>query len=262
MTMEERTVSRRRRVAFTVCSIVFAVAIGLGLFAVVSLVIGWFEGGDRLIHRVHDLGYGVWGGILLVVGLIALSRRPERRPAALQQLLVGIAAYWIAVLLAVDFEPGILGFALIFGVVAVVLVWLYPADRAQLAHAGRPSVVLVLLTLLAAVPLILYVIDMAALQRAGPPSDAHVEEHHWTTMASMALGILLVAGLAALRPPGWQIPAWSAGAAAFVFGLASVVFPAYPGSVGRAWGLTAMAGGILFVAAAEWEARRAAGRMA
>jgi hypothetical protein len=71
----------------------------------------------------------------------------------------------------------------------------------------------------------------------------------------MALAIVLTGLLAALRTRGWRIPAWSASAATIVFGLASVVFPDQPGAVGRGWGGLAIAGGVLFVAAAQREAK-------
>lgn len=76
-------------------------------------------------------------------------------------------------------------------------------------------------------------------------------------MAAMAVAIVLTGLLAALRTRGWRIPTWSAGVAAIVFGLASVVFPDQPGAVGRGWGVLAIAGGVLFIAVAEWEGRRA-----
>jgi hypothetical protein len=78
-----------------------------------------------------------------------------------------------------------------------------------------------------------------------------------STMAALAIAILLVALLAAARTRGWRIPAWSAGMAAVVVGLASAIFPDQPGAAGRVWGTVAAAGGVLFIAVAEWEARRA-----
>jgi Na+/H+ antiporter NhaD/arsenite permease-like protein len=73
----------------------------------------------------------------------------------------------------------------------------------------------------------------------------------------MAVTIVLTGLLAALRTRGWRIPAWSAGVAAIMFGLGSVVFPDQPGAVGRGWGGVAIVGGVLFIAAAEREVRRA-----
>ena len=88
---------------------------------------------------------------------------------------------------------------------------------------------------------------------AGPP-------HHvlrLSTMAAMAIAIVLAGLLASLKPHGWRIPAWCAGMAVVVYGLASVVFPDHPGAEERGWGSLAIAGGVLFIAAAEWEAKRA-----
>jgi hypothetical protein len=243
-------------VAFRVCAIVFAVAVGLGFFGLPSLVTGWFEGGERVIHRVHDLGYGDWAGILLTVPLVALTRTPERRPAAVQQVVVAVAAYWLAILVAVDFEPIQLMFMAVFGAIAAVLVWLYPAPRAGLASTGRPSFLLGLIAVVAAIPLVAYALEIASFQRKGVSSDPHVMEHHWTTMAALALGILLVAGLASLRAPGWRVAGWSAGLAAGVLGLASIIFSGYAGSLGTGWGSVALGGGLAFIAATEWEARR------
>jgi hypothetical protein len=82
-----------------------------------------------------------------------------------------------------------------------------------------------------------------------------VKLHHWTTMSGLVLGIAAVALLTALRPSGWRIPAWCAGLAAAVYGLASVVYPRYAGASGRGWGTLALAGGVAFIAVAEVERR-------
>jgi hypothetical protein len=256
--MQEERVSPGRRRAFFICTIVFGVAIGVGLFGLVSLVTGWFEGGDRLIHRVHDLGYGGLGGLILSVPLLIQARSPERRPAATQQFFLGVAAYAVGITLALDFTPIMLGFFGLFLAMGVVLVWLHPARPAVLRFRTHPSIPLVVLVLLAAIPLVLYAVDMAALQRAGPVSDPHVEEHHWTTMAALAVGIILVGILASLRPLGWRIAAWSAGGSAAVLGLASIVFFGYPGALATPWCYVALGGGVAFIAVAEIEARRAA----
>lgn len=110
--------------------------------------------------------------------------------------------------------------------------------------------------IIGAVPVVAYVLDMGAQARdlVGPPH--HVQR--LSTMAAMALAIVLTGLLAALRTRGWRIPTWSAGTAAIVFGLASQVFPDQQGAVGRGWGGVAVAGGVLFIAVAEREVRRAA----
>ena len=239
--------------AFFILAGVLGVAFALPLFGWPSLVLGWFESGDRLVHRVHDLGYGIWAGILVAVGYLSQLRAPERRIAGFQQAALALVGQAVAATLSSD--GSFLLFLLGFAVLTVILGWLHPA-REQTVRRGAPSVPLLVLAIAAAIPLTMYALDMTELQRTGSSADTHVAERHWSTMAAMALSIWLVAAQAGLRTPGWRIPAWSAGLAAAVFGVASMVFPAYPGSVGTTWGLTALVGGAVFVALAEWTHRR------
>jgi hypothetical protein len=236
---------------------VLGVAFALPLFGWPSLVLGWFETGDRLAHRVHDLGYGVWAGIFLAVGFLSQLRAPERRIAGFQQAVLALVAQAIASTLSGD--GSFLLFILGFAVLTAILGWLHPARDSLVRRQEGSSIPLLVLAIAAAIPLTMYALDMTELQRTGLPSDTHVQERHWSTMAAMALAIWLVAAQAGLRSPGWRIPAWSAGLGAAVFGVASMVFPAYPGSVGTTWGLIAVVGGALFVAVAEWTARRGSG---
>ena len=257
MATAERTASRGRRIAFLILAGVLGVAFALPLFGWPSLVLGWFETGDRLVHRVHDLGYGIWAGILVAVGYLSQLRAPERRIAGFQQAALALVGQAIAVTLSRD-GPFLL-FLFGFAVLTAILGWLHPA-REQVIERGPPSVPLLVLAIAAAIPLTMYALDMTELQRTGVPTDTHVAERHWSTMAALALSIWLVAAQAGLRTPGWRIPAWSAGLAAAVFGVASMVFPAYPGSVGTTWGLVALLGGAVFIALAEWTYRRESSR--
>jgi hypothetical protein len=75
-------------------------------------------------------------------------------------------------------------------------------------------------------------------------------------MAALAIAIVLTALLASFETRGWRIPSWTAGTAAVVFGLASTIHPNHPGTAGQRWGSVAVAGGVLFVLTAEWEAWR------
>lgn len=237
---------------FLILAGVVGVAFALPLFGWPSLVLGWFESGDRLVHRVHDLGYGVWSGLFMAVGYLSQLRAPERRIAGFQQVALALVAQAVASTLSGD--GSFLLFVLGFAVLTAIMGWLHPA-REQVVERGGPSIPLLILAIAAAVPLTMYALDMTELQRTGLPSDTHVEERHWSTMAATALSIWLVAAQAGLRTPGWRIPAWTAGLGAVVFGVASMVFPAYPGSVGTTWGLIAVLGAVVFVALAEWEAR-------
>jgi hypothetical protein len=71
---------------------------------------------------------------------------------------------------------------------------------------------------------------------------------------------VVVSGLlAASKPAGWRITAWSSGGAAAILGAASLVWPELDGSLGRVAGAAALAWGCLFVAVAEGEARTTTG---
>jgi hypothetical protein len=109
-----------------------------------------------------------------------------------------------------------------------------------------------------------FALKMASLQRAGPADDPHVVLHHWTGMAIMGTGVVLMGALASKRTEGWRIVAWLTGIGSIVYGVASAVFATYPGSTvpypgseGALWGTLAIIWGIVFVALAARRARTA-----
>ena len=82
-------------------------------------------------------------------------------------------------------------------------------------------------------------------------------------MASAALTLPLIALIAALRTRGFRLVAWTAPIGTMVFGAASVLLPEQASSPSVAWGAVVLVGGALFIAVAEFDARRegaAAGR--
>jgi hypothetical protein len=245
--------SRFRRIAFKAWAAILVAVFGVAFFGVTSLVIAWFEDVEGVAGPVTDLGYGVLVGIFLTTGLVVQLRGPEWKIAGVQQAFLVIPALVIGSAIAFDSQN--LVPALILLPAIGILLALHPAREAVFTRGAAVSRTLLAITVIGAVPLVAYALDMGAQARdlAGPPH--HVQR--LSTMAAMAVAIVLTGLLAALRTPGWRIPPWSAGVAAIVFGLASVVFPDQAGAVGRGWGGVAIAGGVLFIAVAEWEVRRA-----
>lgn len=247
-------VSARRRMTFRVLTIVLGVAAGIGAFALVALVASWFIGGDRDVHRIHDLGWGALGGLLLALPLILQGWRPEQRVAATQQFSLVI----LVAVVAAAISDGLDAFILPFVGAAILLVAIHPARRALVEPGAGLSPLLAVLAVAAAVPLVIYALDQAEIGRACPPAgDEHCEEGHWTTMVALALAIPLTGLLAAFRTPGWRIPAWTAGGAAAVLGLSSLLFDRLS-ALDTGWAVVALVGGPVFIAAAEWVARRPA----
>jgi hypothetical protein len=249
-----------RRYAFTILTILFGVASFGGLFGV-GIVIGWYDTTEGGIHRVHDLGFGILFGVILTTAFFAMARKPERKPSLFLQV-VGVA---VASLLAgaVALAVGYVVIGIIVAVAAAILLALHPDRGSVLQPKLQPSPVLGVLALTGSVPLVWYALTTAGLQRNGLTGDPHVDQGHWVTMSAMAFGLALTGLLASARIPGWRLTAWCAGVGVAVFGLASIVFHELPGttvpyagSEGVAWGIVALLGGLAFVVAAEWEARR------
>jgi hypothetical protein len=253
--------SRGRVLAFKILACLFAAGALGGLFGI-GLVIGWFDTDEGKIHRVHDIGFGVLAGVFLTVAYLAQLHKPERKLSLRYQIVAAAIASLIAGMMAADPGTGLFFFLIPLASLAV-LVAVHPAGMSLMRAERSLSAPLAILTLLGAIPLIWYSLTTSRLQRTGISTDPHVKMGHWTIMTAMLLAILLVALLSSLKFSGWRITAWCAGAGAFTYGLASAVFAkfpgtsvAYPGSKGTGWGLVAMAGGLVFIAAAEWEARR------
>lgn len=241
-----------RRIAFTIWLVVLVVVFGLGFFGLTSLVIGWFAAVEGVAGPVTDLGYGVLVGIILTMGLAVQLRAPQRKIAGMQQAALVIPALLMGSAVASDTQD--LVSALIVTAGVAILLALHPARGDFFRKGGAISPALLAITILAAIPLIAYALEMGAQAHdvKGPPH--HVQR--LSTMAAMAFAIVLAGLLTALKTRGWRTPAWSTGAAAIVFGLASVAFPDNAGAPGRGWGMLAVAGGLLFIAVAQREARR------
>lgn len=245
----------KRRIVFTAWAAILAAIFGVGLFGLTALVIGWFEEREGVAGPVTDLGYGALIGVILTVGLLTQVRAPERKIAGLQQAALVIPALAVGSAFAAD-SQNLIPAAILIPALGILLA-LHPARSEFLPTGARVSRPLLALAVFGALLLTPYAWSMGAQARdlAGPPH--HVQR--LSTMAALAVAIVLVGLLAAFRTRGWTIPARSAGAAVTVFGLASAGYPGHPGAEGRAWGTLAVAGGVLFIGVAEWEGRRGLG---
>lgn len=242
------TRSRARVRAFRVIAVIMAVsAVAFGIFTAGSgIVIEALR-----IHAFHNV---VLVTLLLVLSAppaIAAARSPERAgPHVIHLGALGVAGVATMVLsLMVDLYT--VPFIVLTGLLLLLRVPLRPA-----VGPGRPSLALGLLVAAAAGPVIGYALGQAELQRIDTSSE-HAELNHWVEMSFTAVAILLLGVLAALRPTAFRLSAWGAGAGLAVMGGASLALQGYPSVLDTPWAWAALAGGVVFLAVAEWEFRRA-----
>jgi hypothetical protein len=220
-----------------------AVCLGLPALAVLAfggqlLVLGWLDSRPGGIHHVHDLAWGAAEGILLFAAVMLTlvdTVRGRVRPAVRQQALAVLAALLTAMGLTATPDPATLAVTVLVltGVFLAGPRSVLPSSRWAL---NRPLAVLALVAGLALVP---YALVAAAHQRAGGSLQA--ERIGFTGATVWALAVVGVVAVAALGARGWQVPALSAAAAVTVLGVAGIVWPVVPSSLGLAGGLAALA---------------------
>ncbi|SCF19654.1 hypothetical protein GA0074695_4238 [Micromonospora viridifaciens] len=201
--------------------------------------------------RIAFFAHLPWLGLCYLAAFAAMLRRPARKPAAWQQAAASAAAMYLGGLLAGEPDPV---FYVSFGVLLLALALLHP-DRRSLLHTGPAgmSPILLPLALIAAAPLTVYATRMLDLHASTGEGDAF-----YLGIAVAAFAVPLVGIVAGLRAPGYRLPLWAAGLTLMIVCLASLIES--DGSAAMpVWAATAgLLGGALFVAAGEWERRRAA----
>ncbi len=249
---------RTRRTAFFIWAAILSLTFGILFIGTTMLTIGmWVAHQNALTTPVSDLSFFALGAIIIGMGFAVQLRAPERKLAGVQQAVLGILALAVAGLIGNRIEP-LVG-SLIFLGAAAILAALHPARRAFFQLGAGLSAPLAALSILAAVPAVWYAASMLALARHAGPScffGRCASGDRLAEMAALALAIVLVGLLSALKTPGWRGAARSAGTSAVILGLASIVLPGAPGALGQAWGALTATWGVLFVVAAEWEARQ------
>jgi hypothetical protein len=254
-------ISRGRAFALASLAVLFTMMITLipggGL---VDLIDGFVHDTGSHVSRFVGLSHGIIAVFIVAGGLLAQLPPRRRRAAGLQQ----VAAAALAVALA-----GVAGgnyLALVEATVVagfvVVLLAIDPARRRALTLGPGPDSVLLGLGIAGAIPFASYALTMILAERAGrsplaaEDMGAPLGLHGWASLAALALAIAFLFVLAAWRTDGWLVTAATGCVAAAAFGLASILHPGNPGSVGQIWGGLAVLAGVLYGATAAWRGRR------
>jgi hypothetical protein len=231
--------------------IAWIMAVSAIAFGVVTVGTGIFVE-EMEVHAFHNV---VVATLLLVISAPAAlqaARHPDHPLPGLMQIAAIAVAGVATMALAVTLDPYTLPFIVLGGVLWVL--WLRRPER-DAFPAERPGIVLLALVAAAAVPLAIWTSDNARLQRIDDVSE-HAELFHWVETSFFAATVLLLGLTAALRPRAFRMSAWSTGIALAIVGAASLALSDHASSLPSPWGAIAVVGGIAFVAAAEWDARR------
>jgi VanZ family protein len=255
----ERTVKKWRVIVFAVVAALLALFFMLGQDGFLSLAEPWvlLEAASKTfhpeIHRWHDAMWGILNALLVGGSLLALVWQGQRRPLLAQFFALAMLISSIAF---IAFDPTHF-FEYMPLVALVIFIVAYPAPRTLLNFApeGRISVPLLALGILAAVVLAPDVYRNIVLQIYDRTSE-HGQYMHWLLSAVTDI-LLAVAGLlASTKRPGWKSLGVITGIAFLYAGAAAVTVPYHPGSWGTIGGVISMLGGINFIVAAFYEARR------
>lgn len=173
---------------------------------------------------------------MLPAAFVAQLRVAADRVAALQQVVVVAVAFALAGMLALD-PLSFISVATLAVMLAVV--WRLSPQRPRLWPVRVVSIRLLAATAIAAVPWLIYGLEMASNGRAGLPPDESAgrpQAGGWSAAAVLALLVILLGLLAATKTKGWRVPR----PRRFVLGLVSILNPNAPGSVGVLWGALAI----------------------
>lgn len=221
-------------------------ALGFGLFTIVFGIIS----PAQEIHAIHN---AVVASLLIVLSAppaIVVARTPDRSIRALVLLGAVAIASLATMALSLTLDPFTLPFAVLVGVL-----WVVMPSRSGAVPAGRLSWIMLLMVAAGAVPLVLYALSHAELQRTDSSSE-HAAFFHWVETSFYAIAILLLGLLAALRPGPLRMAAWLAGLALAVLGGGSLLLGQYASAIEAPWSWAALLGGVAFIAAGAWEAQR------
>jgi hypothetical protein len=273
---------KARRIIFYVLLILFALLHFTSPLPFALL--GWFLEEGTISHRVHLIVFG-WVFVLSLMGLLAQVRRPQTKTAQMYQVLISIALF-NAITMIVDryVDP----FVIMILILPFALVALHPNRSSLLSPSIHVSKTLMSLAVVAAVPLVTDAVvqlqigveasriaapifqeldnesnlsdaeferrfNAAARRVTDSPEQAEEAAHagHWSAMGAFNLIIVGLALVASFRPPGWRLPAWSAGLSSVLFGAASIANQGDASALNGYWSVLAIAWGIGFIVTAE-----------
>jgi hypothetical protein len=217
-------------------------------FGLIDLSVTW----DADWPQVLEAGWGLFATAIVGAAFLMLAVRPRVSMPAVAQLAVATGS--LAVSAVVARETGLLVLAALLGLETAIVGGLLRGAWRDGMELWRPfsriSRLLLLLAAVGAVPWLAYALHMWSLNREErSDSDITMGIDHYAMQGALALALVVLPLLAALRADLHPFVPVCAGAAACYLGLVSLAWPDAAGGLGRAWSIAAMAWGLALVAA-------------
>jgi tetrahydromethanopterin S-methyltransferase subunit C len=258
---------RGRRMAFRVVSWITALWIlAVSFFGLMEVILMWMPessvgsivGEDPTLppialHRTHFMAIGIVAWIVVLAVLVQL-RKPERRVAAMLQLLVAAVGGTIVYGLSGTLVEWFVEEWTILVPVAAMAV-LHPRARELFARPRFDRTMLVV-GALGALPWFVYAVHNARRQLVGSNLDPHYTLEHWAVAALMGLLIGACALIGSTDKSGWRLPAWVAAIASAVFGIHALTYGGLASGLTTPWAACAIGWGVAFALAIVFRSGR------
>jgi hypothetical protein len=227
---------------------------GFLFYGLIDLLV--FLQGPEFHSSFHlETGWGLFYLFVVSAPLLVIAGVPQHvQPAAVQQVLLSGVAVAAGALVSVSAKH-LLSAAALCATAGLVAMFC-GGVRAMLPRPRRWAPVPGALVLLAVGPCLVMALKAGAAARAGRHLSITNGLAHWPVEAALAVAVILLAALAATRPRGWILPAWTVGICAVWYGTASVIYPNLDATVGRTWGVLAVTWGVAFVLVSHLTSQR------
>ena len=218
-------------------------------FGLIDLTVTW----DEDWPVVLEAGWGLFFTVVVAVPSLAVAAQLRRAAASIVQLTVGAAALVVGGLVSVELGAVVLG--VLVALEAALFAAVRDGERVRPVRLATDRTLL-LLAAVAAVPWLVYAIEMAELDRDGSAeSDITNGVDHYAVQAATALALVALVLVAAVWPRARRLCGLSAASVAVYLGVVSFSSPGTPGGFDRTWSGACVLWGAA-VAVAAWRGGR------
>ena len=229
-------------------------------FGIVDLSVTWSSAWPEVL----EAGWGLFSSVIVGAALLLLAVRPRSPLPAVAQLCIATTSLLVAGVVAAEWR--LLWFGAALALETAVVATLF-GDRLRGAGRGpspsRPNVSMsmAVLALAGVVPWGTYALHMWDLNRRGQPADVTVGVDHYAMQGALALALVALTLLAALRTELWPFVPVCAGIAGAYLGLVSLAWQDSPGGFTPAWSVAAVGWGLAIIGTTTASARRSRRRI-